>query len=220
MKLKVKMPPLVLAAIFSFTLLFPLVYAQQIIGTAGTNLRPWVEFIVGRTDWPDEFMLWPNIVYYLILPFMAIVAVVYGIMTDLRIFTNQYVKIVLSVAMTGMTLPSGILITAVMTLYSIGASFAAIAFGVVFIVGVIFWAAGRFMFFGYGIKGQAEYGKQNAKLLKGIDQELGHIRRRLLDLQVKQRNSGLGTGEENELRRLQARETELSTRRRAMREEL
>jgi len=185
-----KIFPLLLIAFFALAFSLPVVYAQFPIGTGGADLKPWVDFIVGNNKWPPEWIAFPNIIYYIILPFIAIVAVVYGIMYDLRIFRSQNVRIVLSIAMAGMTLPSGALITSVLWLYSIDATLAAWAFGIVFFVGVFFWAAGKFLFFGYGTKGEIEMAKTRAELLKGVEQNLSTIRAQINELEMRKAEGG------------------------------
>jgi len=140
--MKFRLVPTLLAAVLSLNLLLPAVSAQFNFNDA-RSLRPWVELVVGNNQFPDSWLIFPNVVYYLILPFIAIVAVVYGIISDLRIFRHsRWTRSVISVAMAGMTLPSGALIQAVYNMYSFNAAFAAIAFGVVFFIGVFIWGIG------------------------------------------------------------------------------
>lgn len=150
--MKLELLPLLFIGILAIGFSFPVAYAQFTVGgfPSMDSFRPWIQFIVGNNQFPDSWLVFPNIVYYLVLPFISIVAVVYGIISDLRIFRyTRWVRGVLAVAMAGMTLPSGWLITAVLQLYSFNAAFAAIMFGIVFFVGVILWAAGTFIRMGF-----------------------------------------------------------------------
>jgi len=168
-----------LMAIVTFsTLLSQSAFAQLVGGyPSSTTLRPWVELIVGNTSFPDSWLAFPNIIYYLILPFVAIVAVVYGIISDLRIFRRtRWVRGVIAVAMAGMTLPSGWLISAVLALYSFDAAFAAIAFGVVFFIGVIMWAVGTTV--GMGLRTVSEY-----QVAKARTSSLGDLSKEIRDLE-------------------------------------
>lgn len=216
--MRFKFLSLLVLTIFTLTLALPEVYAQFPIGGAGgqTNLRPWVDFIVGNNTWPDSWMAFPNIVYYLILPYLAIVAVIYGIMSDIRIFKSQNVRIFLSVSMAAMTLPSGVLISWVLTLYSFNAFFAAIAFGVVFFIGIIFWAIGRFFFLGFGIKGEYQAAKAAAKTLGSVNAEINRLATRKAELITK---GNLSAGEEREIKKIDQKIIELHAQERQINEE-
>jgi len=162
----------ILAVVVSLNLILPAVYAQFNFGNS-QSLRPWVEFIVGNNQFPNEWLVFPNIIYYLILPFVAIVAVVYGIISDLRIFRyTKWVRGVIAVAMAGMTLPSGWLIQAVLYLYSFNAAFAALAFGVVFFIGVILWAAGTTLRMTFGQISEVQIAKSTTNVISDINNQI------------------------------------------------
>jgi len=102
-----------------------------------------VKFILGNPNVPADWLVLPNIIYFIVFPFIAIVAVLYGILTEVRIFRGTNVKFILSFVMAGMALPSGILVSAVYWLYLIDTTLAIFAFAALFFVGTIFWALGR-----------------------------------------------------------------------------
>lgn len=180
--MKLQTLPLLLFALFAllaFNFLLPNVYAQLSIGgfPSTTNFRPWVEFIVGNNQFPDSWLVFPNIVYYLILPFIAIVAVVYGIISDLRIFRyTRWVRGVIAVAMAGMTLPSGWLISAVLAFYAFNAEFAALAFGVVFFIGVILWAVGTTGRMAFGTVNEITQTKAQGSEINALTAQIRELR--------------------------------------------
>jgi len=166
---------LTLAVILPLALVLPAAHAQFTSGgfPSFTSFKPWVQFIVGNNQFPDTWLIFPNIIYYLILPFISIVAVVYGILSDLRIFRyTRWVRGVLAVAMAGMTLPSGWLITAVLELYSFNAAFAALAFGLVFFLGVILWASGTFLRLTFQTVSEVQVAKATSDVIGDINKRI------------------------------------------------
>jgi hypothetical protein len=138
------------SVLFIFSILFFLQISTTVLAQIGSlsgfDLPKTIGFIVGDPNIQQNHPEWltiPNVVYYLIFPFIAIVAVIYGILTEIRIFRSTNVKFVLAIVMAGMSLPTGAMITTVYVLYTIGAWFAVVAFGLLFIVGTILWAIGR-----------------------------------------------------------------------------
>jgi len=90
---------------------------------------------------PADWLRVPQVLWYIIVPFITVFTVIYGMMRELRIFrhnTNK-VYVVLSFCFAMLLLPSGILTSIVIYLYAFGAAFAAIVFGVVFMLGVVLW---------------------------------------------------------------------------------
>jgi len=90
---------------------------------------------------PPEWLRVPQVFWYVILPFITVFTVVYGLMKELRIFrhvTNK-IYVVLAFCFSMLLLPSGVLTYIVVNLYAFGAAFAAITFGVVFMLGVVLW---------------------------------------------------------------------------------
>jgi len=131
-----------------------------------------------------EWLRIPDVLYYVILPFIAAFTVIYGLLRELRIFRANVpnkVNIVLAFCMAFMLLPSGVL-TYIVTIFYAGSAFVGMmAFGIVFLVGIILWAYGTTGLFwhrysldasGHGIK---EFNKRYAELqkrLSAIDEEV------------------------------------------------
>lgn len=93
---------------------------------------------------PAEYAKMPEFLYFVTLPFICVFAVLFGLLTELRLFRRAYkINFVISFAMTFMLLRFGILLFLINTLYAISAAFAAIVFAVLFIVGTGLWAYGR-----------------------------------------------------------------------------
>jgi hypothetical protein len=136
--------------LFVFSIIFFLQISTSVLAQIGSlsgfDLPKTIGFIVGDPNIQQNHPEWltiPNVIYYLIFPFIAIVAVIYGILTEIRIFHSSSVKGILAFVMAGMSLPTGAMITTVYVLYTAGAWVAVVAFGVLFMLGTIFWALGR-----------------------------------------------------------------------------
>jgi len=91
-----------------------------------------------------EWLRLPDVLYYVILPFIAAFTVVYGLLRELRIFRHapNKINIVLAFCMAFLLLPSGILTLLVTFLYAGSALVGIVAFGIVFLIGILLWAYG------------------------------------------------------------------------------
>lgn len=157
-------------------LVFSLLLLNFVSATTLAQTGPWVpfdlkgtiSFILGNPNVPSDWLVLPNLVYYIIFPFIAIVSVLYGIFSEIRIFKSTNVKFILAFVMAGMSLPTGLMISTVYFLYTLGTWIAVIAFGFLFIFGTILWAIGR----GSGLKRE----------LFDLQSELGKLKKNLTGL--------------------------------------
>lgn len=128
------------ALVFSF---LPQAIFAQIGPNVPFDLKSMLSFVLGNSNIPSDWLLLPNVVYFVVFPFIAIVAVIYGILSEIRIFRSANVKGVLAFVMAGMSLPTGAMITTVYYLYTFGAWVAVVTFGVLFVFGTLLWGYGR-----------------------------------------------------------------------------
>ena len=111
--------------------------------------------------YPDEWLRIPEVIYYVVIPFITAFTVLYGLLIELRIFRNApKVNAVLAFSMAFLMMPSGILTWIVTVLYAGGAFIGVLAFIAVFIIGVIIWGYGTSWRF-WGTYGSARAVAQN-----------------------------------------------------------
>jgi hypothetical protein len=109
------------------------------------NIKSMVNVALGGKV-PDEWLSLPNFFYFVVFPFIAAWAVIYGVMEEIQIFRRARTSHkVVSFVMAAMLLPSGWLLVVVNYLYLVDAWLALVAFGVLFFVGIFFWAGGTVM---------------------------------------------------------------------------
>jgi hypothetical protein len=129
----------------------------------------------------SEWLRIPDVLYYVILPFIASFAVVYGLLRELRIFRMNVpnkVNIILAFCMTFMLLPSGILTWVITILYAGSAFIGIVAFGILFIAGVILW------FYGTTIRLWNEYNpKEDVDIIRDYNRRYGDLQKRLFQIQ-------------------------------------
>jgi len=162
----------------TFLLLSSNIVSAQIGNLGGFDLQNTAKLILGYDVNPKD-LAFPNFIYFIVFPFIAIVTVLYGVMTEIRIFRSTTVKTILSITMAGMTLPTGIMLTTVYYLYSIGAWVAVAGFGVVFILGTILWGVGRVGGLAYNIS-------DTKREISTINQQLKQLDQSLKDGKIKQ----------------------------------
>jgi len=94
-------------------------------------------------NFPDEWLRIPQVIWYVIVPFITAFTVLYGLLVELRIFIRApKVNVTLAFAMAFLLLPSGMLTWIVTIFYAGGAFIGVMGFIVVFIVGVFIWGYG------------------------------------------------------------------------------
>lgn len=131
-----------------------------------------------------EWLRIPDVLYYVILPFIAAFTVIYGLLKELRIFRNvaNKVNIVLAFVMAFMLLPSGVL-TYIVTIFYAGSAFVGMmAFGIVFLVGIIIWA------YGTSYRIWSEFSPETiGKEVKGYNKKLVNLERRRIEIRNEMR---------------------------------
>ena len=129
----------------------------------------------------SEWLRIPDVLYYVILPFIAAFTVIYGLLRELRIFRTNVpnkVNIILAFCMTFMLLPSGILTWVITILYAGSAFIGIVAFGILFIVGIVLW------FYGTTARLWNEYNpKEDVDIIKNYNRRYGDLQRRLFQIQ-------------------------------------
>jgi len=164
-----------------FSILPQAIFAQ--IGPAVPfDLNSMLSFVLGANiaQTHPEWLVLPNVIYYLVFPFVAIVAVIYGILSEIRIFRSANVKGVLAFVMAGMSLPTGAMITTVYYLYTFGAWVAVVTFGILFIFGTLLWGVGR--------------GSQLKRELYDLQSDMGRLKERSAQLDMEYSKGNINEG--------------------------
>lgn len=128
---------------------------------------------------PPDWLAAPKVIYYVIVPFIVAVTVTYGILVELNIFRSSRayrVNIILSVAMSFLLLPSGILTIIVTYFYAAGTFIGLIGFGILFIFGVIAWVYGSsHRIWGEQVPKHIQYGKQINQRMRELNNEIRRL---------------------------------------------
>jgi hypothetical protein len=167
---------------------------------------------------PPEWLRVPQVFWYVILPFIAVFTVIYGLFKELRIFRHapNKVNIVLAFAMAMLLLPSGVLTFIVVNLYAFSAAFAAIVFGIVFMLGVVLWGVAS----SWGWYNQVSVARTQGKVINDLYRELKrknvekrHLMQELATNASDQRRGAI----ENRLNQIHKETTDIEERMRAVR---
>jgi len=103
-----------------------------------------VQYLIGDLlKLPKESLQGSNFLFYVLIPFIAIWAIVLGFLRTLRIFPNQRnIELIISFCMAFATLPTGLFTSFVNLLLGFSGVWATGAFFVMFIAGVFLYARG------------------------------------------------------------------------------
>jgi len=97
----------------------------------------YVEYIfVNILGLPQEWVEFPKLLYYYILPILAVVVIVYGFLDTMRIFDNNTINLILSIIIGLMLLISRILPTIVKFVIGVLGPISVVAFGLLFLGGL------------------------------------------------------------------------------------
>ena len=173
-----------LVVLFAILILTPTLVSAQIdtYPTEFWNPQALAEWLFPGMS--KDWVRMPNLIYYVIVPFITAVAVIYGILGQLRIFRDWKTNLIISLCFAFLLLPSGILTTIVNIFYATGAFIGLISFGVLFVVGTLLWAVGR----GYGLytetgvkeireirRNISKLNEEQGRILREIGREVGGI---------------------------------------------
>lgn len=111
--------------IFISTLL-PLLFIPALV--SAQTFTPWYEYL----NIPQEFTTFPNLLYFVFIPFLGTFTIIWGILTNLRIFSVNRVNILLSFIFAIALLYSTALTTLTFYLFQAGGVFGVIAFFILF----------------------------------------------------------------------------------------
>jgi len=170
-------------AMLSVSLVSTTVFAQYGWYNVPFDWRNTMALILGMdpAKIPSDWLGIPNVIYFIIFPYIAIVTVLYGVFSEIRIFRSSTVKTILAIVIAGMSLPTGALISTVYWMYTIGAWVAVFGFGLVFILGAILWGVGRIYGLGSSVKDiSKEIGAYN-KQLAALDADYAAGRKKTED---------------------------------------
>lgn len=135
-----------IAFLLVFFSLVQLVFAQFNLPQFPTQVWFNADALAKFLGVPADWLQIPKVIYFVIVPYLVAVTVTYGLLTELNLFRNSIasrkINILLSLLLSFLLLPSGALGYIVYYFYAPGTAFGLIAFGVVFIVGIAFWALG------------------------------------------------------------------------------
>ncbi len=108
---------------------------------------------------PQDWHYFPGLVYVLFIPFLFIVVVTYGFLSELQIFTytGNTINIILSLLVAFSTIPFGIFVKAVAAILATMGLYGAGAFGVLYVLGVGWVVLQRMEKWGYTPKGHSDY---------------------------------------------------------------
>lgn len=144
---------------------------------------------------PDEFTeSGYNILQWLIFPFLALWVIIFGIMSEIRIFRRgQNTRIVLSFLIAVIAAPTGGLVWMVKTLFALYGGFAFVIFIGLMFLGTALWGVATWgLWGGPGLSGKSW--KDAGKRMKGSIRRQEKIRR----LQEMARDSSLPEGRRTE----------------------
>jgi hypothetical protein len=132
---------LVLASLISLPVARAQLSAMSMeIPTAEELMKYILEFLFG-TEFPDEWLTWSGFMQNIIFPFIAVFVVMYGILSELRIFHNANVKAVLSLVM---AFVGGTVVLQTMRAFLFAnALWGTVGWGVLLIFGIGAWVVAR-----------------------------------------------------------------------------
>lgn len=208
---------LFVAIFFSLLLLSSSVFAQNWwdfpVNWEIYSIKNMVKVIIPGVR--DEWLAFPDFIYFVVFPFVAAWAVIYGIMEEIHIFrTARFAHKVVSFVMAAMLLPSGWLLVIVNWLYMIDAWVALVTFGLVFLAGTIFWGYGTFV----GVRSEHWDQGRYKSLHRGVRNEIIDTKTKIYQLKeeiAKNKNISKNSAE---IDKLYEKLTELESKKKALEE--
>ncbi len=131
------------------------VFAEMLGDIPGTNYN-FFKLVFGP-DLTEEYLKTESVLQYLFFPFLAVVMIMYGILSDLRIFRRgSGINAALAIIIAIIASSTGGLLTLVRWMIGIaGGTLGTFMFGLLLLGGIILWALARFWDFGLRREGGA-----------------------------------------------------------------
>jgi hypothetical protein len=172
-----------LAVVFAFLLTLPTTaLAQTELDYLGEwwNPQALAKYVFPGMD--EEWLRVPEVFYYVIFPFFTAFVVIFAVLKELRIFRYRSDKLLAAIAFcfAFLLLPSGILTYIVNIFYAFGAFVGLAGFGLLFIVGTLFWVWGRGRSFYYEADRTAELERGLRNDLRSIESAIEKTQNDLL----------------------------------------
>jgi hypothetical protein len=203
----------------SFALLFTILIASSLIPavmarelpTGEETIEIIFEFFFG-SGVPDEWLKWNGVMQFVLFPLIALFAVFYGIMEEIRIFRtaggkNAQIVIGIVMAFVGGKLALGTMRGFLVANAWLGT----VLFGILLFVGILAWGLTGII---SGARGGWGDIRRSWREAGRIDNDLERVGRRINELRQMRRAGPLSTDDENELRRLSREHGRLLARRR------
>lgn len=134
---------------------------------------------------PSDWLGIPKVIYYVIVPFIVAVTVTYGILTELNIFRSYKagrINIILSIAMSFLLLPSGVLNLIVTYFYAANVFIGLIGFGFLFLIGTIMWIYGRTRLINYEQRYKADIAGNLRNRMKDLHEKERELRKKRIEM--------------------------------------
>lgn len=135
-----------LLLLLSVSLLYPNIAAAQVdINQQYDVLRLFIQMLWG-SDFPSEAYTLRGFLQFVIFPFIGLFAIMYGILSEIKVFrTPGGRKAQILIALMSSFLGGWYAIGATKYLLQANAILGTVAFGVLFFIGILVWAYGRFI---------------------------------------------------------------------------
>lgn len=175
--------------------LVPVVMAQDLdMPTAEEVVEYIVTFIFGP-GMPKEWYTWQKVMQFIIFPFIALFAVFYAIMEELHIFRTDAGKNAQKVIGIVMAFVAGKMLLATMRGFLIvNAWIAMIMFGLMLLLGTLFW----------GLRGLAHHGYGGAKRtwdeIKSLQKGIYDLEKKIAELEIELGDTRTPTSRKIEIR--------------------
>lgn len=177
---------ILLAGLMMFLVLAPSVVVAQIGFPFGDDIGMDILRVMFGPDIPDYMVLNSDgslsaygILQWLIFPFFALWAVVYGIMNELNLFRNsQRITIIIALLIALIAGPTGGLVYIVRMLFLAIGSWSMIVFAAVFLAGITFWGRANLDRFGGGLLGKT-WGSKEARQYLETERDIRELKAKL-----------------------------------------
>lgn len=169
---------LLLVSLISISLLSNIVFAQDYVLPQEVQ-----SFLTNVLKVPSDWLAGDKILFYMILPFIAIFMIVVGFMKALRIFQgNGAIQWILSFVIAFMTFPTSVFLLFVNFMLQFSTFFAVAGFFVLFVGGIILYTGTGLRKLHWGFERAGKLKKAHGEAINGVNAEIKAIDNRIDDI--------------------------------------
>ncbi|MFH8120219.1 MAG: hypothetical protein QXS37_05445 [Candidatus Aenigmatarchaeota archaeon] len=164
---------LIVIALLGFSGVLAGINIAEITSGPSCNMPPIVCQIGTTIGIPSNWLTYEKFIWYALLPITGIWLIIYGFLSEIKIFSDTRINAVLSLVIAFSTIPMGVFVIIVAVMFGLMGMYATLAFFTLFILGVFYLSGAK-------IRGWKRAWRTYDIAIERTEKEIGHLQKERL----------------------------------------